>query len=199
MSSLLRPLLITAALLPAVGMAQQGDRRATQSKPFSYTYAELGYAETEYDALGGDVDGDGLTLSGSIAINNEWHAFASYGNADLDFGIDLDSWALGAGYRYPLRNDTDIYGRVMFLNVEADLPGPGDADDDGLGLQARMRHWVNDDFEVEGGIQYLNVDDSDVSLQAEGRYYFQDNLSVGVGLTFGGDTDGIGISARYIF
>jgi hypothetical protein len=203
MSSYLRPLLITAALFPAVGMAQQGDRRVTQTQPFSYTYVELGYAETDYDAIGeaigSGIDGDGLTLSGSVAINNEWHAFASYGNGDLDFGLDLDTWAIGAGYRYPLSDATDVYGRLMFVNVEVDVPGFGDVDDDGLGLQARLRHWVNDDFEVEGGLQYLNVDGSDLSLQAEGRYYFQDNFSVGAGLTFGGDTDGIAINARYIF
>jgi hypothetical protein len=201
MSGLLRPLLITAALAPAIGTAQEGNRqRPTQLDPFNYTYVELTYAETEFDvAGGGDLDGDGFTLSGSIELTEDWHAFAAYGNADLDFGIDLDSWMIGAGYRYPLRDDTDIYGRLLFVNLEADIPGPGDPDDDGLGLQARLRHRVNDDFEVEGGIQYLNIDDSDTSLQAEGRYYFQENFSVGVGLTFGGDSDGIGVSARLSF
>jgi Outer membrane protein beta-barrel domain len=201
MSRLLRPFLITAVLLPAVGAAQQTERPTpTQSNPFNYTYVELGYAETEFDIAGaGDLDGDGFTLSGSYEINEDWHAFAGYGNADLDFGIDLDTWLIGAGYRYPLREDTDVYGRLMFVNLEADVPGPGDPDDDGLGIQARIRHWINDDLEVEGGIQYLNVSDSDVSLQAEGRYYFQDNFSVGLGLSFGGDNDGIGVSARLSF
>jgi hypothetical protein len=201
MHSLLRPLLIAAVLLPALGAAQQPDRaRPTQPKPFNYTYVELGYSETEFDVAGaGDLDGDGFTLSGSVELTDEWHAFAAYGNADLDFGIDLDTWLIGAGYRYPLRDDTDVYGRVMYVNMEADVPGPGDPDDDGLGLQARLRHWVNDDFEVEGGIQYLNVSDGDTSLQAEARYYFQENFSVGLGLSFGGDNDGIGISARLSF
>ena len=200
MCGLLRPLLITAVLVPAIGAAQEGDQqRPTQPDPFNYTYVELGYAETEFDlAGGGELDGDGFTLSGSIELTDEWHAYAAYGNADLDFGIDLDTWMIGAGYRYPLRDDTDIYGRLLFVNLEADVPGP-DPDDDGLGLQARLRHRVNDDFEVEGGIQYLEIDDSDTSLQAEGRYYFQDNFSVGVGLTFGGDSDGIGVSARLSF
>jgi hypothetical protein len=201
MSGLLRPLLITAALLPAIGAAQQPERtKPTQPKPFTYTYAELGYAETEVQVAGGlDLDGDGLTLNGSVELSDEWHAFAALGNADLDFGIDLDTWQIGAGYRYPLRDDTDVYGRLMYVKMEFDVPGPGDPDEDGLGLQARLRHWINDDFEVEGGIQYLNVSDSDITLQAEGRYYFQDNFSVGAGLSFGGDNDGFGISARLSF
>jgi hypothetical protein len=201
MSSFLRPLLITAALLPAVATAQQeGRQRPTQADPFDYTYVELSYSETEYDvAGGGDLDGDGFTLFGSIELSDEWHAVVAYGNADLDFGVDLDTWLIGAGYRYPLRDDTDVYGRILYVNIEADLPGPADPDDDGLGLQARLRHRLNDDFEVEGGIQYLNVADSDTSLQAEGRYYIRENFSVGVGLTFGGDSDGIGVSARLSF
>src|SRR5687767_4853597 len=104
MSGLLRPLLMTTVLLPAIGAAQQTERqRPTQPDPFDYTYVELGYAETEFDvAGGGDLDGDGFTLTGSLQLSDDWHAFAAYGNADLDFGIDLDTWQIGAGYRYPL-------------------------------------------------------------------------------------------------
>jgi hypothetical protein len=202
MCGLLRPLLITAVLMPAIGAAQEGNRqRPTQPDPFSYTYVDLAYSETEFDVAGGGggLDGDGFTLSGSIELTDDWHAFAAYGNADLDFGIDLDTWMIGAGYRYPLRDDTDIYGRLLFVNLDANFPGPGDPDDDGLGLQARLRHRINDEFEVEGGIQYLNIENSDTSLQAEGRYYFQDNFSVGVGVSFGGDNDGIGVSVRLSF
>jgi hypothetical protein len=48
-------------------------------------------------------------------------------------------------------------------------------------------------------VQYLDIADSGTSLQAEGRYYFEDSFPVGIGPTFGGDTDGFGISARYSF
>jgi hypothetical protein len=43
------------------------------------------------------------------------------------------------------------------------------------------------------------VGDSDTSLQAGARYYFTDEFSAGIGLTFAGDTDGIGINARFSF
>jgi hypothetical protein len=58
---------------------------------------------------------------------------------------------------------------------------------------------VNDKVEVEGGLQYIDVGDSDTSLQASVRYYFTKAFSAGVGLTFGGDADGLGINARYSF
>ncbi len=58
---------------------------------------------------------------------------------------------------------------------------------------------VSEEFEVEGGIQHVDVGDSDTSLQASARYHFTENFSAGIGLTFAGDTDGIGINARYSF
>jgi hypothetical protein len=194
MNGVSRALFFTAVLVPTIGLAQQ-----TPSE-LAYTYVELAYDESDFEvAGGGDVDGDGLTLSGSFAITDEWHAFASYGNADLDFGIDIDTWAIGAGYRYPLRDDIDLYGRVLYINSETDVPGPFDLDDDGLGLQFRIRSLVTDVLELEGGIQYIDVGDNDTSLQAGARYHFTDALSAGVGLTFAGDTDGISINARFTF
>ncbi len=195
MNGVSRALLCTAILFPALGSAQQAQ---PQSPQFSYNYAELSYDEADFDLGGADVDGDGLTLSGSFELTEDWHAFASYGSADLDFGIDLDTWAIGAGYVYPLRDGIDIYGRVLYVNVDADQ-GSGGFDEDGLGIQARIRYRVTDVFEVEGGVQHLDVIDSDTSLQAFARYYFTDEFSAALGLTFAGDADGIGISARYQF
>jgi hypothetical protein len=192
-------LLGTAALVPIVVSAQEARQTRPSEPQFDYTYVEIGYDETEFDVGGGgDIDGDGLTVSGSFELNNEWHFFASYGQADLDGGFDLDTLAIGAGYVYPLKDDIDLYGRVLYIDMEVDGPG-GSGDDDGLGLQFRIRGRVSDEFELEGGVQYIDVADSDTSLQAGARYYFTDTFSAGIGLTFGGDADGIGINARFAF
>jgi hypothetical protein len=197
MISASRAWLVAAAVLPAWSMAQEPAARP-QSPQFNYSYVELGYDETDFDLGPFDVDGDGLTLSGSFEINDEWHAYASYGSSDLDFGIDVDTWTLGAGYVFPLKEDVDLYGRVLYVDVSVDA-GPAAADDDGLGLQFRIRTRVTDEFELEGGIQHVDVSDSDTSLQASARYHFTEALSAGIGITFAGDTDGIGINARYSF
>jgi hypothetical protein len=181
--------------LPAVGAAQEA---RPQSPQFEYTYVELSYDESDFVFGGNDIDGDGLTLSGSFELTEDWHAYASYGSHDLDFGIDVDTWALGAGYAYPLKDDVDVYGRVLYIDLDADA-GAGGLDEDGLGLQARIRFRVSDVFEVEGGIQHLDVVDSDTSLQAFARYHFTDEFSAAIGLTFAGDADSFGISARYSF
>jgi hypothetical protein len=198
MNGVLRAVIVGAVCMPAVCAAQQAAR---PKSGFDYSYVELEYADTEFDVSdGGNIDGDGFTLRGSIELSDEWHAFASYGQSDLDFGIDLDTFTIGAGYVYPLKDDLDLYGRVMYIKEDVDFPSPfADPDDDGLGLQVRVRGRINPNFEVEGGIQYLHIDNSDTSLQAEGRYYFTNEFSVGVGLTFAGDADGLGVSVRYTF
>jgi hypothetical protein len=193
-----RALLATAVVVPALSGAQETATTRPQSSQFNYSYVELAYDETEFQVGNADIDGDGLSLSGSFEINDEWHAYASYGNADLDFGIDVDTWALGAGYAFPLRQDVDLYGRVLYLNVDADV-GALNSDEDGLGLQFRIRALVTDELEVEGGVQYVDIEDSDTSLQVGARYYFTETFSAGVGLTLAGDADGIGINARYSF
>jgi hypothetical protein len=198
MNGVSRALLVTAVLLPVFSEAQESATTRPESSQFNYSYVELGYDETEYQVGNTDVDGDGLTLSGSYEINDDWHAFASYGSADLDFGVDLDSWVIGAGYAFPLRQDVDLYGRVLYLNLDADVGAQG-ADEDGLGLQFRIRALVTDELELEGGVQYVDIEDSDTSLQVAARYYFTDTFSAGIGLTVAGDTDGIGINARYSF
>src|SRR5262245_36694905 len=197
MNGLSRALSITSLLIPALGAAQEGTRPAKSS--FNYSYVELGYDETDFDVGPADVDGDGLTLSGSFKLTDDWHVFAAYGQDDLDFGIDVDTYAIGVGYQYPIRDDVARYGRVLYINQEVDLPGPANADDDGLGLQFRVRGRVNEKLELEGGLNYIDVGDSDTSLAASARYYFTKVFSAGVGVTFGGDADGIGINARYSF
>ena len=192
MNGLSRVLLATAVLLPTVATAQQ----AAQSQPFNYSYVEIGYDESDFDVGPFDIDGDGLTLSGSFELTDDWHLYASYGTFDLDNNIDIDTLSLGAGYRHALKDNVDLYGRVLYITSEAD---PGSADEDGLGLQLRIRAMVADDLEVEGGIQHTDVGDSDTSLQAGVRYHFTNQFSAGLGLTFAGDTDGLGINARFSF
>jgi hypothetical protein len=200
MNGISRVLFGTALLLPALVAAQETQEARPSQSEFDYTYVEISYDETEFEVGGaGDIDGDGLTISGSFELNEDWHAFASYGQADLDFGIDLDTLAIGAGYVFPLESNIDLYGRVLYIDMEVDGPGPLDADDDGLGLQFRIRGRVSDELELEGGIQYVDIADSDTSLQAGARYHFSDSFSAGIAMTFGGDTDGLGVNARFEF
>ena len=191
-------LVATVLLLPALSSAQEGSKPSKSG--FDYNYAELSYDKHDFDVSRApdNIDGDGFTLSGSFKVADDWHVYASYGTANLDFGIDVDTWALGLGYSYSVKPNVDLYGRVLYIDQSASA-GQFSAHDNGLGLQFRVRGRVNDKVEVEGGIQYLDVASSDTSLQASVRYYFTRAFSAGVGVTFGGHQDGLGVNARYSF
>jgi len=190
-------LAIGSLLLPAVSSAQQSSQ---STSGLGYTYVELGYDKHDFDVerAPDSIDGTGFTLSGSFRVSDNWHVYGSYGNADVDFGIDIDTWVLGLGYNYSLNPKLDLYGRVLYIDQSADS-GSFSSHDNGLGVQLRIRGRVNEKVELEGGIQYVDVASSDTSLQGSVRYYFSRSLSAGVGITFGGDADGLGVNVRYSF
>jgi hypothetical protein len=191
-------LVATVLLLPALSSAQEASKSARSG--FDYNYAELSYDKHDVDISRApdNIDGDGFTLSGSFKVGDDWHVYGSYATANVDFGINVDTWALGLGYSYALKPNVDLYGRVLYIDQSASS-GQFSAHDNGLGLQFRVRGRVNDKVELEGGIQYLDVASTDTSLQGSVRYYFSRALSAGVGITFGGDQDGLGVNVRYSF
>ena len=201
MNEVSRGLLAAAVLLlPALSMAQSKEPTRPSKSGFDYTYLEIGYDKHDFDVpdTSNHIDGDALRFAGSFELKDRWHLYGSYESANLDFGIDLDRWMVGLGYSYPIKKDIDLYGRVLYVDTRADF-GNTTSSDDGLGFQFRARGRVNDKIEVEGGLQYLDVVRSDTSLQASVRYYFTRAFSAGVGITFGGDEDGLGINARFNF
>ena len=120
-----RALLGAAFLLPAFGQAQESAARAGVGAVQLHLRCSCRYDETDFDVGPVDVDGDGLTLSGSFELNDDWHIYTSYGQADLDFGIDVDTWAIGAGYVYPLKEGIDLYGRVLYIDISSDAAHRG--------------------------------------------------------------------------
>ena len=191
-------LVATVLLLPALSSAQEASKPATSG--LDYNYAELSYDKHDFDISRApdNIDGDGFTLSGSFKVGADWHVYASYGTANVDFGIDVNTWALGLGYSYSVKPNVDLYGRVLYIDQSASS-GVFSAHDNGLGLQFRVRGRLNEKVELEGGIQYLDVASTDTSIQGFVRYYFSRALSAGLGLTFGGDQDGLGVNVRYSF
>ena len=89
------------------------------------------------------------------------------------------------------------------VEVEIDVPGFGSVSDDvdGFGLGIGLRGKAGDAIELEGGLQYVDLDDSgdDTAIFLEGRYYFSDNFAAGVGVSFSDDETGWEIGARYEF
>lgn len=183
-----RILLTAAALLPMAGIAQELD----------YTFVEASYLNSDRDAGPFDVDGDGLGLKGSLSLTDQVFVFAGYNSYDYSRGFDLSSYDIGAGMRWPLQPRLDLITDVAWVHAEVDTPF-GDDDDDGLGLGVGLRSRVHDQVELQGGIRYVDLDESDTFLSLAGRYYFTESVAASFGLDFNDDDTGwnIGIRAEF--
>jgi hypothetical protein len=178
------------ALLPLAGQADTMD----------YTFVDLAYIDSELDNGLVDVDGDGFALRGSLAIHPNFFVFAGYQDLGFDRGLDATAWHVGAGARWPLSDKLDIVGRAGIIQQELEA-GRGSQDDDGFLLGARLRAAIAPRFELEGGLEYVDLDDAgdDTSLVVEGRYFFLEQLSGGLLVQFGDDVTTIGLGARLTF
>jgi len=173
---------------------------ASQAGTMEYTWVELGYVDTELDVGPRDIDGDGFALRGSLAVHENFFVFASYEDLGYDFGVDSTAFQVGAGMRWPLADKLDIVGRAAIVRSEIEV-GNNDQDDDGFLLGARLRGEVAPRLELEGGFDYVDLDDrgDDTSIVLEGRYFFLDALAGGLLLQFADDANTIGINVRYTF
>jgi hypothetical protein len=186
-----RTLSLLAALMATLPIA-------SHAGTMDYTYVELGYVDTNDDDL--DIDGNGFALRGSLAFHENFFAFATYQDLSFDHDVDTTAFEVGVGGRWPLNPKIDLIGRAGIVRAEVDV-GRNDFKDDGFLLGARLRTALAPKFEVEGGFDYVDLDDSgdDTSVILEGRYFFIDQLAGGLSVQFGNDVTTVGVNARWTF
>lgn len=166
---------------------------------FDYDYLSLGYSTVEFDDI--NVDGDGFGIGGSYAINPDYHLFAGYDAAGLDFGVDATAFGAGIGYNMGLSPVVDLIAQLSYQYVELDVPGFGSVDDSGLGLGVGLRFAASPMLELNAGIDYVDLSDSgnDTGFRAGGLYSFTDTFSLGLGGNWGDDSSSYIVSGRFYF
>ncbi|MBN1236847.1 MAG: outer membrane beta-barrel protein [Gammaproteobacteria bacterium] len=177
-----------AALLPLGAVAQDLD----------YTFVELNYVDTELDAGPLDVGGDGLGVSGSLSVTDSVFLFANYGTQDYDFDVDSTGYDVGAGMRWGLKPRLDLIGEVAWAYTEVEVNGFS-VDDDGLGLGLGLRGRAGEDFELQGGVRYVDYEDSETYVSLRGRWHFSSMWAAGLGLDFDDDASiwSLGLRAQF--
>ncbi|MDJ0712285.1 MAG: porin [Woeseiaceae bacterium] len=167
----------------------------------SYNYIDLGYQRIELDGGGFDVDGDGFAIGGSFEIAEDWFVAAGYGTADFDFGVDLDQTAIGLGYKSEISPTSDVFATVSYVRAEVSATGFGSADDSGFGISVGVRAMMSDNFELNGSIGYVDLDDfgDGTSFNAAGLYSFNESFALGVDLGIEEDVTSYGLFGRIYF
>lgn len=172
---------------------------SASAEEFDYNFFELGYGNIEFDDV--NVDGDGFGLAGSYAINPQFHVFAGYQAAGLDFGIDATTFGAGLGWHNSLTPVVDLVASVSYEYVELDAPGGGSADDNGLGLGLGLRFAASELLELNAGINYVDFSDSgdDTGFGIGGLYSFTEAFSLGLSGNWSDDASSYTISGRFYF
>ena len=188
-----RILSVLAALAAALPLA-------SHAETMDYSYAELGYIDTELDGDGFDVDGDGFGLRGSLAVHPNFFVFAGYQDLSFDFGVDASLLEVGGGGHWPLSDKIDLIGKLGIVKAELEA-GQAEADDDGFLLGGRVRGVVAPKFELEGGFDYRDLDEAgdDTTIVLEGRYFFVENVAGGLSVSLGDNVTSLGLNVRLTF
>ena len=102
----------------------------------------------------------------------------------------------------PIEKKTDAVFTVSFSSGEVDaviFGTPVSDDDTGFLLTAGVRHNLNPQIELAGGIFHISTFDGETGLQVEGRYNINKKMSAGLSYTTGDYLDGLGINFRMGF
>ena len=164
---------------------------------FDYNWLGFGYGVIEFDDI--NADGDALGIDGSLAFHEDFHAFASYSTADLDFGIDATTFDIGVGYNTELSPVVDAYARFSYEYVDVDVPGFGSNDESGFGFRVGMRFEPAERFELEGAIEYIDLSDSgsETFLVLGGLYNFTPQFAAGLFGEWGDDASAYTLLGRF--
>lgn len=167
---------------------------APAAAELGYTYAEAGYARIDFDDYG---DGNGFMLGGSYALNRNFHAVGGYERADLDHGADYSAFNIGLGVNVPLRYGLDLVARARFIS--ADVDQPGDDDETGFSIEGLARALVNPRLELNGGLVYEDVFDSNTTLELGAVYEIARNVSLLAGAGLSSDVTRFNLGLRVYF
>lgn len=172
----------------------------TQGSEISYSYVELNVSKSEAEFGTTEIDGDTIGLYGTLEISNHIYIAAGYATSEFDFDAEQDIVVLGAGIHNQLGESGSIYGQIMFVDVEVDIPGSLSDDDTGYSLTAGYRHMVNDIFEIFGDVSFIDVfEDTETGVAIGARAYFTQTFSTGLAYREAENSNGISASLRINF
>lgn len=176
---------------------------AAGAQELSYRNVDFAYfPSSEIDTGAGDIDGDGFQLRGMLPIYESFFVLAEFESIGYDFDIDTTRFAVGVGGHWPLATNIDIVGRLGLTSFDIDTRGGGD-DDTGLFIGGRIRAMVTPQFELEGGVDFHQVEvggiDDQTVIVGEARYHFNSQWSAGLLVNIGSDISNYGLHGRFSF
>ena len=160
-----------------------------------------------------DVDGEkltGLSVLISKSLGENFFVVSRYGSFSGDMevsnvSVDLyfTNLSVGLGSRYSIAKNTDFFGVLSYENVEIENSAPEyylSDSNSGYGLQIGVRSMISEKVELNGSINYVDIEDeSETGFGVSALYNFTGQFSAGVGYSQSGDVDSMSVSAVCFF
>jgi hypothetical protein len=143
------------------------------AQPLGHDFVDLRYVHQDFD--GTDIGAGGFELTGSTAIQEKAYVFGGFGRVETDLlefsgligTVELDTTRLGLGFRFPLQPGTEanLAGAMQRIKGKGtgDFNG-GSFSDRGYDLALSLRHALTTRFEINLGIQYVEIEDTDETV-----------------------------------
>lgn len=201
---------LLALTVAAAGFAATGIS-AAHANDLSYTYVQGSYSQTELEAEGASLDLDGLNLTGSFAITDQFFVTLDAGRTEGDerimgFQVDaeVDSKTAMIGFHTALNDDVDFVASVgrTWADVTIDIEDAGEFEGDGDAnlLSVGLRGMASESLELFANAVYVDGDEeSDTNLNLGGMFHVASNVGIGLSYTSADDADVTGIFARVSF
>jgi len=170
--------------------------------PFAAS-AEIGYSYVEGFYINTDVEGfddsaDGFGVRGSLRMGRNLHIVGSWIGRDVETPVgdfDFDRSTFGIGAHFAITDNADWLLDVEYLNQDFDVT----SDEDGYQVTTGFRALASEAFEVDGGIRYADLDDSEAFGYLRGIYFLDDNWGLTGEFEAGEDDHSFLLGARLNF
>lgn len=176
----------------------------------SYNYLEAGYVQADLDDV--DVDLKSVFVNGSFLVSEEVFLFAGYEDGESDSfdtflgrgKLGFSGFNAGVGYRIGVAPQTDLNLAAAFQRIRVEGKGAlsvlGSDSENGYSLSVGLRHLVTPGFELNAGVTYIDVGDSDDTLfSVRGLFHIGDIVALGLGYSIGSDADAVSGLVRLKF
>jgi len=190
--------ILTAALLSISSISL--------SKEISYDYIQGIYSTVTIDTKTsvGDLDGNGLGVSGSFSVAPAFAITAGVGSTNYDefLGVDIDTTVLTVGItgHMAISPNTDIVGDFSVLKGKIELSDgftTYDDTDTGNVISIGIRFLANEKIELAVGAARTDIfDEASNSFGGSVRFYASEKFSLGVGYSTTDDADALSLNAR---
>jgi hypothetical protein len=138
-----------------------------------YTFVEAGWLYVDPDKASSD---NGWFAGVSVGLAKNFQVFGEYGDPG-----DFESWNVGGGWHGLLGRRADLVAQAAY--VDADF-------DDGFRLQFGVRWMVIRPLEINGFLNYTDLDLTDsTAVAVNGIFLFGKTVGVGAGYEAGDDGD----------